>query len=54
MVSSGVNVPLVELINAGIEVNGERLSAGITFNVTRGEFVCLHGPRARASRWRSR
>ena len=44
MVSSGVNVPLVELINAGIEVNGERLSAGITFNVTRGEFVCLHGP----------
>ena len=44
MVSNGVNIPLVELINAGIEINGERLSAGITFNVTRGEFVCLHGP----------
>ena len=43
MPASGVNIPLVELINAGIEVNGERLSAGITFNVTRGEFVCLHG-----------
>ena len=44
MVSNGVNIPLVELINSGIEINGERLSAGITFNVTRGEFVCLHGP----------
>ena len=44
MVQNGVNVPLVELINAGIEVNGQRLCSGITFNVTRGEFVCLHGP----------
>lgn len=37
------NVPLIELINAGVEFNGVRRIPGITFNVTRGEFVCLHG-----------
>ena len=43
--TSGVNVPLIELINAGIEDrNGVRQINGITFNVTRGEFVCLQGP----------
>ena len=44
MASIGVNIPLVELIDAGIELSDDRVSAGITFNVTRGEFVCLHGP----------
>ena len=38
-----VNTPLVELIDAGIEFPGVRVS-GISFNVTRGEFVCLYGP----------
>lgn len=40
---SAVNVPLIELMNAGIEFPGRRIS-GISFNVTRGEFVCLLGP----------
>lgn len=43
--NQGINVPLIELINAGIEdKNGVRQINGITFNVTRGEFVCLQGP----------
>lgn len=41
---SAVNIPLIELLNAGVEFPGERSVQGITFNVTRGEFVCLHGP----------
>ena len=45
MMTQGVNLPLIELINAGIEDrNGVRQINGITFNVTRGEFVCLQGP----------
>ncbi|MDO4937785.1 MAG: ATP-binding cassette domain-containing protein, partial [Sutterellaceae bacterium] len=40
---TAINVPLIELMNAGIEFPGRRI-AGISFNVTRGEFVCLLGP----------
>ena len=40
---SMVNAPLIELVNASVDLNGERRLVGITFNVTRGEFVCLHG-----------
>lgn len=40
---SAINVPLIELMNAGIEFPG-RPVASISFNVTRGEFVCLQGP----------
>ncbi len=38
-----VNAPLIELVNASVDLGGEQRLAGITFNVTRGEFVCLHG-----------
>lgn len=41
---TSVNTPLVELVNAGIEFPGEHRVQGISFNVTRGEFVCLQGP----------
>ena len=40
---SMVNDPLIELVDASVDLNGERRLVGITFNVTRGEFVCLHG-----------
>ena len=38
-----VNAPLIELVNASVDLDDERRLVGITFNVTRGEFVCLHG-----------
>lgn len=39
-----INVPRVELINAVCEFEGAPPIPPLTFNVTRGEFVCLHGP----------
>ncbi len=38
-----INTPLIELINAGVDFAGEQCLAPLSFNVTRGEFVCLHG-----------
>ena len=39
-----INAPLVELVNAVCEFPDVRPIPPLTFNVTRGEFVCLHGP----------
>ncbi len=40
---TAINAPLIELMNAGIKFP-ERQIPSISFNVTRGEFVCLLGP----------
>ncbi len=39
-----INAPLVELVNAVCEFPDVRPIPPLNFNVTRGEFVCLHGP----------
>lgn len=39
-----INTPLIELTNASVEFSASQAIPRITFNVTRGEFVCLHGP----------
>lgn len=38
-----VNIPLIELLQAGVEFRGERKVRGISFNVCRGEFIMLQG-----------
>lgn len=38
-----VNTPFIELINAAVHFKDEAALPGISFNVTRGELVCLHG-----------